>query len=198
MNIVTIGIDVDGVLTDLYTFQKENAIPFFMNKYNLEVKDPEAYDIKDIFACSDAQREQFWIRYIWKYCLRSKMTPHAAATVRELRKRGHKIYIITGRVHTTEKGITGKLFRWMLTNWLAKNEFEYDKIFYVSEKRSAIEKYNICISEKVDVLIDDSAENLLALKDKIKIICFDAAWNECFDDFDSCRICRFEELLKII
>ena len=64
MNIVTIGIDVDGVLNDLYTFQKENAIPFFMNKYNLEVKDPEAYDIKDIFACSDAQREQFWIRYI--------------------------------------------------------------------------------------------------------------------------------------
>ena len=55
MNIVTIGIDVDGVLTDLYTFQKENAIPFFLKKYDLEVKNPAAYDIKDIFACSDAQ-----------------------------------------------------------------------------------------------------------------------------------------------
>ena len=35
--------------------------------------------------------------------------------------------------------------------------------------------------EKIDIMIDDKPENLFALKDKIKVICYPAIWNEKVD-----------------
>ena len=71
------GIDVDGVLTDIWLYQMNKAIPYF-KKHNIELKHEKEYDIKDIFECTDKQREKFWSIYIWEYCLRLKMTDGAA------------------------------------------------------------------------------------------------------------------------
>ena len=190
------GIDVDGVLTDIWLYQMNNAIPYF-KKHNIELKHEKEYDIKDIFECTDKQREKFWLIYIWEYCLRLKMTDGAAETVRILKQKGNQIYIITGRAHTKEKGVVGFIFRKMLKYWLRKNKFVYDKIFYVTEEGSSEEKYNICIQENIDVLVDDKPTNLLPLKDKLKIVCFPAKWNEDNHDLDKYRIKCFEDLLNV-
>lgn len=189
------GIDVDGVLTDIWLYQMNKAIPYF-KKHNIELKHEKEYDIKDIFECTDKQREKFWSIYIWEYCLRLKMTDGAAETVRILKQKGNQIYIITGRAHTKEKGVVGFVFRKMLKYWLWKNKFVYDKIFYVTEEGSSEEKYNICIQENIDVLVDDKPTNLLPLKDKLKIVCFPAKWNEDNHDLDKYRIKCFEDLLN--
>ncbi len=190
------GIDVDGVLTDIWLYQMNKAIPYF-KKHNIELKHEKEYDIKDIFECTDKQREKFWSIYIWEYCLRLKMTDGAAETVRILKQKGNQIYIITGRAHTKEKGVVGFIFRKMLKYWLWKNKFVYDKIFYVTEEGSSEEKYNICIQENIDVLVDDKPTNLLPLKDKLKIVCFPAKWNEDNHDLDKYRIKCFEDLLNV-
>jgi uncharacterized HAD superfamily protein len=190
------GIDVDGVLTDIWLYQMNKAIPYF-KKHNIELKHEKEYDIKDIFECTDKQREKFWSIYIWEYCLRLKMTDGAAETVRILKQKGNQIYIITGRAHTKEKGVVGAIFRKMLKYWLRKNKFVYDKIFYVTEEGSSEEKYNICIQENIDVLVDDKPTNLLPLKDKLKIVCFPAKWNEDNHDLDKYRIKCFEDLLNV-
>lgn len=190
------GIDVDGVLTDILLYQMNKAIPYF-KKHNIELKHEKEYDIKDIFECTDKQREKFWLIYIWEYCLRLKMTDGAAETVRILKQKGNQIYIITGRAHTKEKGVVGFIFRKMLKYWLRKNKFVYDKIFYVTEEGSSEEKYNICIQENIDVLVDDKPTNLLPLKDKLKIVCFPAKWNEDNHDLDKYRIKCFEDLLNV-
>lgn len=190
------GIDVDGVLTDIWLYQMNKAIPYF-KKHNIELKHEKEYDIKDIFECTDKQREKFWSRYIWEYCLRLKMTDGAAETVRILKQKGNQVYIITGRAHTKEKGVVGFIFRMMLKYWLWKNKFIYDKIFYVTEEGSAEEKYNICILENIDVLVDDKPTNLLPLKDKLKIVCFPAKWNEDNHELDKYRIKCFEDLLNV-
>ena len=190
------GIDVDGVLTDIWLYQMNKAIPYF-KKHNIELNHEKEYDIKDIFECTDKQREKFWLIYIWEYCLRLKMTDGAAETVRILKQKGNQIYIITGRAHTKEKGVVGFIFRKMLKYWLRKNKFVYDKIFYVTEEGSSEEKYNICIQENIDVLVDDKPTNLLPLKDKLKIVCFPAKWNEDNHDLDKYRIKCFEDLLNV-
>ncbi len=193
-----VGIDVDGVLVDMVSYQINTAVPYFKKKYGLEVKNPKAYDVEEIFDCTHEQREKFWLRYIWGYCLKTPMTKGAADTVRKIRALGHKVYVITGRSHTTETGITGKLFRWMLRHWLKRNRFEYDEIFYVSEKSSAADKYEVCIKEKVDILIDDKPDNLFALKDKIKVFCYPAVWNEDIRELDEYRVKGFEDVIHFL
>ncbi len=193
-----IGIDVDGVLADIYKYQMEYATPYFKKKYDMDIVNPNEYDLKDIFGCTSVQREKFWLKYIWGYCMKIPMAAWAAEAVKNLHENGHVIYVITGRAHTTEKGITGKVFRWMLKHWMNKNKFYYDKIFYVSEKNSADEKASVCINENVDVLIDDKPCNIHALKDKINVICYDAVWNRDEREVDYCRAENFVEVEQIL
>lgn len=193
-----IGIDVDGVLVDMGSYQLEMGKPYFKSKYGYEIKNPKAYDVETIFGCSHKEREKFWTKYIWRYCLKLEMATDAAKVVRILREAGHKIFVITGRAHTTEKGITGVVFRRMLVYWLRKNHFEYDRIIYVSEKNSASDKHDVCLNEKVDILVDDKPENILLLKDKITVLCYPAVWNEDMQELDPYRISGFGDLLTYI
>lgn len=193
---MNIGIDVDGVLVDVQSYQLKYGKRYFCEKLHRDIINPKGYDICDIFDCTREEREKFWIKYIWAYCLKEPMTTGAADYAKKCHEKDHKIYIITGRAHTTEKGITGKLFRWMLRHWLKKNDFYYDDIFYCSEKNSAADKYDVCIENDIDVLIDDKAENLLALMDKITVYCFPAVWNEDNRKLDTYRIKGFDELIE--
>ena len=69
-----------------------------------------------------------------------------------------------------------------------------DKIFFCAERDSSTDKFDVCIREKVDVLVDDKPENLLALKNKIQVICYPAAWNEDRKELNEYRINKFEEI----
>lgn len=193
---MNIGVDVDGVLADIVSYQLKYGKEYFGGKLHREIKNPKGYDICDIFDCTGEERDKFWIRYIWAYCLDEPMTKGAKEFAQMMHGQGHKIYVVTGRAHTTEQGMTGKIFRWMLKRWLCKNHFHYDDIFYCSETNSAADKYDVCIQNGIDVLIDDKAENLLALKDKVKIYCYPAVWNEDNRELDRYRISGFDDLMK--
>lgn len=192
---MNIGLDVDGVLIDLEGYQMRWGMEYFVQGQKKKVENPKAYDIQDIFGCTKEERDAFWTRYIWKYCLTEPMTVNVAETVRKLRKRGHKIYIITGRVHTTKRGLKGWLFRNMLKYWLRKNRLIYDEILFCSEDGSAVEKVQICKEKHIDIMVDDKPENLLALKDNVGTVCYPAAWNEDCRELDAYRIGKFEELI---
>lgn len=191
---MNIGIDVDGVLVDMESYQLKYGKKYFCDKLHRKIKNPKGYDICDIFDCTREEREKFWTRYIWSYCLKEPMTKGAAKYAKDMHENGHKIYIVTGRAHTTEVGIMGKIFRWMLKYWLKKNHFYCDDIFYCSEKNSEADKYDVCIEKNIDILIDDKIENLLALKDRVKIYCFQARWNEDCRELDAYRIRGFDDL----
>ena len=86
-----IGVDVDGVLTNLEKFQLENGKKFFGEN---KIVNKNAYDVKDIFDCSSSEREKFWLKYIWKYSIEEEMTPYASDVLNKLKDEGNKIYII--------------------------------------------------------------------------------------------------------
>lgn len=189
-----IGFDVDNVLVDQYNYQMKYGVPYF-EKRGYHVQNENGFDIEDIFQCSHAEREKFWTKYIWRYCLKEPMTVDAATVSSQLRKKGHEIVIVTGRAHTTENGITGKLFRWMLLHWLKKNHFEYDEIFYCSEENSAEDKVRVCLEQKVDVMIDDKPDNLVALGRHINVICYSAPCNNSMNSLDQIRVDNMNQLL---
>lgn len=169
-----IAFDGDGVLTNLEDYQLKYGKEYFTDVKDI---DETGYDIQDIFHCSKEEREKFWTKYIWRYCLKEKPRDNIAATIRKLKEEGNEIFIITGRAHTTEQNVTGALFRKMMIYWLEKENIPYDKIVFCSEGNSAEDKYKACIENNVDVIIDDKKENIEALKDITKVICFDAAYN---------------------
>lgn len=175
---LNIGIDVDGVLVDLENYQLKHGKKYFSEKFGKNVINANAYDIEQIFGCTHEQREKFWQKYIWEYCLTEPVIINASEIISKLHNDGHKIVIITGRVYTTKRGFMCMLFRSMLKYWLRKNNIVYDDIVFCSEKESSTDKYNACIEKDIDVMIDDKPENLLGLANKIEVICYPAAWNK--------------------
>ena len=190
-----IAFDVDGVMTNLAKFQLDTGRKYFGED---SVKDPTKYDVKDIFDVSKEEREKYWLKYIWPYCITEEMRKNLSELSKKLKEDGHKIYIITGRVHTTEDGIRGKLFRKMLLSWLKKNDFEYDEIIYVNENNSAEEKLNACKENNIDLMIEDKTENIEVIKDVSSVICVNAEYNENADFGDIVRIDNFDNGYEVI
>lgn len=169
-----IGIDVDGVLTNLQDYQLKYGKKYFKNVTDIN---ESGYDICDIFHCTRKEREKFWSIYIWKYCLMPNNSK-AIDMINRLKAEGHEIHIITGRAHTTEEGILGNIFRKMLIWRLKKDNIPYDSIHFCSEAESEVDKVKVCEELGIDVLIDDKKENIEALDNKINLICLDSLYNK--------------------
>lgn len=194
---MNIAFDGDGVLTDLETYQIEHGKKYFKNIPEEQI-DRTEIDIKEIFNCTSEEREKFWIKYIWKYCLSEKPRENIAATIRKLKSEGDKIYIITGRAHTTEQNVTGALFRKMMIYWLDKNNIPYEDIVFCSEKNSAEDKVKACLKYNIDVIIDDKKENIEELNKITKVICFDAEYNRCYNHPNVPRVKNSNEIYNEI
>lgn len=169
-----IGVDVDGVLTNLEEYQLKYGKKHFKNVTDV---DENGYDICDIFHCSREEREKFWTKYIWGYSLTDSPRQDAKAVIQQLNKDGHQIYILTGRAHTTEENARGALFRKMLEYWLKKNGITYDGIYYCSEDNSSTEKYDLCKKLGVDVMVEDKPENISQIKNIADVICVRTGYN---------------------
>lgn len=195
---MNIGIDVDGVLVDMEGYQLRYGTEYFFKVYGKAAVNSKAFDIEQIFDCAHVEREKFWQKYIWAYCLTEPPIKNAPEIISKLHDDGHRIVLITGRAHTTENNITGKLFRFMLKHWLKKNHIIYDEIVFCSEKESSTDKLDACIAKNIDVMIDDKPENLFALADRVKVICYPAIWNEDVESNSFVRVNDWNDIYKQI
>ena len=96
---MNIGIDVDGTLTDIWAYMIQNGEKYF----GRPASDPNAFDIEQMFACSDKEGHDFWKKYLLKYCLSCPIKDGAVQTINRLRADGHRIFIITSRVSPRPK-----------------------------------------------------------------------------------------------
>ena len=174
---MNIGVDVDGVLVELESFQIESGARFFKKKYGYDIIDPAGFDVRDIFGCSEKERRSFWLRYLWKQSIIRPARENAASVLETLRGDGHKIYIVTARAFVARKDILGWLSRLFLKSWMKRRKIPYDDIFYCSEHNSARDKTIGCEKHHIDVIVEDNAENIMELCKSTRVICFDAAYN---------------------
>ncbi len=168
-----IGINVDGVLTNMEQWQLDYGSKFFLSNHNTEVANHKAYDASEVFAVEENKSLDFWNKYLKIYVTKEPARPFASEIIKKLKKEGNEIYIITSRNFTTENTKDGKKMRKILLHWLKKQNILYDKIIYTSE-----EKLTACIENEIDVMIEDKVDNINQIAKKIPVICFHASYNE--------------------
>ena len=167
-----IGIDIDGVLTNIEKWQLDKGSSYFTEKYNLSIVDPDGYSLDEIFNISKEKSEEFWHKYLIEYSTKLKARPFAAEVIKKLHQK-NEIYIITARVYTTEKSNRGKEMRNIVKNWLKENEIIYDKIIFTPEDKLAI-----CKENNIDIMIEDKKENINKISKEIPVICYHAGYNK--------------------
>ena len=90
---MNIGVDVDGVLTNLESYINEYGIKYaYENNFNLENYDANKSNTKMRFSWSEEEDEKFWISILEEYSKKEKPRAFASEVIEKLRKKGHKNY----------------------------------------------------------------------------------------------------------
>jgi len=194
---MNIGLDIDGVLTDIHAFNRRHAPPYFSKKYGIDVVDESKMDIRDIFNCSEKEWLSYWKKYLLKYVAIEPARKGARDFTQTLRKDGANIFIISKRVFTCRHDIIGKLMRTIVKNWLWRNGIWYRDIVYCDNDVKDSKK-TACLEKNVDVMIDDEPLNINLIAPIAKAICFDTSYNRECEGENIFRAGDFDEAYAII
>ena len=178
------GIDVDGVLTNLYKSVKKEYKKFSKIKNGRCIINKSGRSLSDIFGVSRAEDEEFFEKYMWTYAENSIYYSSASKYLKLLKKAGHTLYIVTARAFAGRDDENGKRMRNLIETSMKKAGIIYDKIFYTSESKS---KLPIIKELGIEVFIDDSHWNIEELSKHIPVICFEQIYN---------RKCEFSGVLR--
>ena len=169
-----IGIDIDGVLRDFvgalqwqHHIDYPNIKPMKITEWGIEKFFPMGdwiysyiykFRPKEIFELADEYENSVWM-------------------MRELRRAGHDIWILTTQPQGTEK---------YTLNWLENKCIEYDHLVF-TEKKLLVD---------CDIYLDDSPHQLqsLGLAGK-KVVAFDRPWNR---KWSGPRVQTHQEFLDLI
>lgn len=171
-----IGIDIDGVLTDIEQWQLDYGSKFYFEKYRKEILNSEGYETTDIFKVDSKLDDEFWTEYFRDYSINVDVRKFASEVIKKLKQDGNEIYIITARGSFLSHSANVMLFeenKKIVLEWLRKNEIEYDKIIFSPE-----DKLSICLENNIDVMVEDKVDNINKISTRIPVICFHAGYNK--------------------
>ena len=171
-----IGVDIDGVLTDIATFQLERG-----SKYFGKIINKNGYEIRDIFDCSRIKESEFWLKNLDYYKMSAR--DGSSEFLYYLKNKGFDIYIISAR---------NLLLRKYTNYWLKTNNIYYDKIIYSNDKLKATKDNN------VDIMIEDSPKNLILLSQYIPMICMKTFYNEMIDNSNIYMAHSIDEMYSFV
>lgn len=192
-----IGVDIDGVLTDLFKLSKKDFLRYSKNihgkKFLLNKK--TATSLREVYGLSKEQDFEFWKDFNWKYAENIKYYCSAVKILKKLRQEGHKIYILTSRLYADKKDKDGEKMRGLIESSLLKAGIVYDQIFYTSETLS---KKEVIEANGVEVLIDDSKWNLDLASQVVPCICFGTIYNKAYSNSNVVRCKNWKAVYKAL
>lgn len=191
-----IGIDIDGVLTDYERFSYD-----YFSKYCIENKIDyhilgSQYETCDTFNVNKNIEKQFWKKHLNYYATDYPARLFASEVIKKLKKEGNEIYIITARTLTDRQDESGQKMRETVEDWLAKNMIEYNKIIYC--KRPTYNKINEVNNYKIDIMIEDSPQNIEKLSKLIPVIIFHSEYNKDFNLPNTTRCYSWYDIYRYI
>lgn len=185
-----IGIDIDGVLTDIASFAADYGIKFcYENNLDYKIKEDE-YDEGKALGITPEQSIKFWNTYLEYYSTKYPARKFAKEVIEQL-KRDHEIYIITAR---NEDGLPPETYgtmKQMVKQWLKDNQIEYDKLIFTVGS-----KLPYCIENKIDIMIEDSPMNILDISSKLPVLCFDNPYNKKIEGKNITRVYAWYDILN--
>lgn len=171
-----IGIDIDGVLTDIEKWQLDYGSKFYYENYHKGIINNKGYETDEIFDSSHECDNLFWDKYFKDYSVNVEVRKFAAEIISNLKNEGYEIYIITARgnfLSHSASVMSKKENEQIVKKWLNKNNIYYDQIIFSPE-----DKLDICINNKIDIMIEDKVDNINKISTKIPVICYNAGYNE--------------------
>lgn len=168
-----IGIDIDGVLTDIEQWQLDFGSKYMSEEKHMNIVNNEGYDLTEIYNVSKEYDTNYWNKYIMDYVENEPARKFCGEVIKKLKDEGNEIYIITARYLTAEATKEGENMRNIVKKWLKKYNIYYDNIIFSPE-----DKLEVCMENRIDLMIDDRVENVNQISTKIPVICFHAGYNK--------------------
>ena len=187
-----IGIDIDGVLTDIEQWQLDCGGKYF-SKFNKSVVNKDGYEITKIFNVSDELESQFWNEYLYEYVTKEPSRKYASEVIKKLKDSGNEIYVVTARYLTDRNTEDGKRMRKIVIDWLEQENIIYDKIVFAPE-----DKLQICLENNIDVMIEDKVENIAKISTRLPVICFHAGYNKHCKNDNIYRVYTWYDIYNLI
>ena len=167
-----VGIDIDGVLTNIERFIIDYGSKFCLeNNIPLKIKEG-IYDEQETFGWTEEQTIKFWNEYIIYYATEYPPREFASEVLKKLKEDGHEIYLLTAR---NNYGVPSAFLNKMpeiVPQWLKENDIPYDKIIYTEGS-----KLPYCVGNYIDVMVEDKPENIIDVATKIPVINFVSFYN---------------------
>lgn len=188
---MVIATDADGVLTDMSGFNFVYGERFFGHKPT----NPSGYTTAEIFGESKQREFLFGLRHFYDYC--SRLSPRENAV--EVCSKLGSVYVITARKFSTQRTPLGALSRRLFRKWVDKNDFSFGDIFFCSEVDTPPQKLSFCRQISADVMIEDKGDTALFLAENgIKVLLFDAPYNQDISHENIVRVRSWEEIRNIL
>lgn len=190
-----IGVDCDGVLTDMTAYICRYGEKWFRRK----PVNPCGESAAEIFGCSEKEEFRFGLRYFFTYCRKWPPRENAAEVIERLGKDGHMLYQITARKFVVSQNPLGAYSRHLYRQWLKKNGFHFQDIFFCSEKNTPGDKLNGCHRFSVDVMVEDRPEiGVYLAKNGIRVLLFDTLYNQDVEGENITRVYSWNDIYEKI
>ena len=171
---MNIGIDIDGVLTNLERTMIDYGTKMCVYKHwpiNINLNE---YSVAKAFHWPEEKEEEFWNENWLKYMTQSNPREFAPEIIEKLQQEGHKIYFITARDnYGMPPELHGKTEE-LTKEWLEKHNIKYEKLIFAQDE----EKIHRCFENNIKVMIEDSPSNIEYMSKQIKVIRFDCQYNK--------------------
>ena len=158
-----IGIDIDGVVLDFERLVRTYAELYDVIELNgngLIAKDENRF--QERYSWNEMELKRFKNKYFVSLSKEAKLMPGVKDVLKLLKKDGHELIIISARGNDYKemKDVVEEIFN--------KENLTFDKYYW-----KQVEKVKVALSEKIDIMIDDSYEICQQMSDKkIKTLYF--------------------------
>lgn len=161
-----IGIDLDGVIFDSERYYRAYGEFFdIMNGGNGQVI-PESADVSHSYGWKDDLVKKFLELYLYEIENNAPIMPCTIEVLKQLKKEGDELYIITAR------GCLGEFEIDISRQRLKEIDVSFDGFCF-----RAKEKLQACQEAKIDVMIDDNIKHVETIsKAGIKCLHFNDTW----------------------
>ncbi len=167
-----IGVDIDGVLNDIAEWHYSCGFKFCIENNIDRPFNPYKYMMEDQFGLTDEENYKFWKEYIFDLMVSIPTRPYAAKALHLIKELGHEIVILTARDNRYLTNQYANTMDFYVEEWLNKNNIPYDRI--ISGPGRKLDKI---LNNKVDIMIEDKANNVSEISNHIPVLCFDAPYN---------------------
>ena len=190
-----IGIDTDGVLTDMAGFLQLTGKQYLKR----EPVKMQAYNIEEMFNTSKIEKLRYGMSLFLNYCKNCPPRENTQKVIEQLNKDGHELFEITARKFVTMKNPLGWYSKKLLLKWYKKHGLHFSKIVFCSEKNTGPAKAKACIEHGAKIMVEDRPEVAECLaKNGITVLLFDAPYNQNIHDQNIMRVYSWNEIYDYI